>query len=348
MLPRRAFLKLGLLSLASLANLPWKPPLPEEPLEMVGLGRVAAKLIYLYADPSLRAERLAKLQRDSLLPILEEFTSPEGPAFNPLWYRVEGGYVHSGHVQRVDGRHHNQPLGFLSEKRLLGRVTVPYTQSFRVNKYEVWKPLYRLYYDSIHWITAIEQDPEGVAWYRLTDERLLIHYYVPAAHVKPLFPADYAPIQAETPPEDKRIEVSLSQQRLRAFEGDRQVMEVSISSGLPQKGQSQSANDIPTETPLGSFRVATKFPARHMGNGYITADLDAYELPGVPWNMFFHHSGYALHGTYWHNNFGTPMSHGCINLRPEHAFWLFRWSDPPYQPGKWYTAGRGTLVRVVE
>lgn len=85
-----------------------------------------------------------------------------------------------------------------------------------------------------------------------------------------------------------------------------------------------------------------------MGDGYLTNDPEAYELPGVPWTMFFHESGYALHGTYWHNNFGTRMSHGCINMRNEEAYWLFRWTEPAYEPGKWYTFGSGTLVQIIE
>jgi lipoprotein-anchoring transpeptidase ErfK/SrfK len=182
----------------------------------------------------------------------------------------------------------------------------------------------------------------------LTDERLQIHYYVPAAHIRPIFAADLAPIHTDVPAEEKRVIISISQQRLTAFEGNQVVLQASISSGLPDDGEFESEKDVPTDTPIGSFRVVNKFPARHMGNGYITNDPEAYELPGVPWNMFFHESGYALHGTYWHNNFGTRMSHGCVNLRSEHAQWLFRWSEPRYQPGKWYTAGRGTLVQVVE
>jgi len=65
-----------------------------------------------------------------------------------------------------------------------------------------------------------------------------------------------------------------------------------------------------------------------MGNGNLFADLDDYELPGVPWTPSFTESGIAFHGTYWHDNFGTPMSRGCINMRIEDAKWLFRWANP--------------------
>jgi lipoprotein-anchoring transpeptidase ErfK/SrfK len=72
-----------------------------------------------------------------------------------------------------------------------------------------------------------------------------------------------------------------------------------------------------------------------MGSGDLAqaADIDAYQLPGVPWTTFIHFhgrpfQGHAFHGTYWHDNFGVPMSSGCINMRPDEAKWLFRWCLP--------------------
>jgi lipoprotein-anchoring transpeptidase ErfK/SrfK len=86
--------------------------------------------------------------------------------------------------------------------------------------------------------------------------------------------------------------------------------------------------------------------SKHMGNGEVTADIDAYELPGVPWTTFFAPHGVALHGTYWHTNYGMMMSHGCVNLRPEESKWIFRWTTPVVQPDTWEQTGYGTLVIV--
>jgi lipoprotein-anchoring transpeptidase ErfK/SrfK len=89
-----------------------------------------------------------------------------------------------------------------------------------------------------------------------------------------------------------------------------------------------------------------------MGDGNLMQgdlDLDAYELVGVPWTIFFHElsTGYAIHGTYWHNNFGWPMSHGCVNLRNADAKWLFRWSTPENaSPLEIEVTGFGTQVHV--
>ena len=84
-----------------------------------------------------------------------------------------------------------------------------------------------------------------------------------------------------------------------------------------------------------------------MGDGKLTSDLNAYELPGVPWVCFFEpKAGVATHGTYWHTNYGTPMSHGCVNMRSEEAKFIFRWTTPVYEPGNWDQKGYGTLILV--
>lgn len=104
------------------------------------------------------------------------------------------------------------------------------------------------------------------------------------------------------------IDVNLSQQRLTAYQGNTAVFSTLISGGLPN-----------TPTVVGRFAVQTKLRSTRMtGPGY--------DLPGVPYTMYFYR-GYAIHGTYWHNNFGQPMSHGCVNMRTEDAAWLFNWAS---------------------
>jgi lipoprotein-anchoring transpeptidase ErfK/SrfK len=83
-----------------------------------------------------------------------------------------------------------------------------------------------------------------------------------------------------------------------------------------------------------------------MGNGKLTSDINAYELPGVPWVAFFVDTGVAFHGTFWHDNYGNEMSHGCVNMRPEEAKWLYRWLTPIADPGKMVNGGKGTKVIV--
>ena len=104
------------------------------------------------------------------------------------------------------------------------------------------------------------------------------------------------------------IDIDLSQQRLTAFQGDTAVFSVLMSAGLPN-----------TPTVTGQFKIQTKLVSTRMrGPGY--------DLPNVPYTMYFYR-GYGIHGTYWHNNFGHPMSHGCVNLRTADAAWLFDWAS---------------------
>lgn len=113
----------------------------------------------------------------------------------------------------------------------------------------------------------------------------------------------------------RRIEIDLSQQRLRAWEGKKLVYSFRVSTGKRA-----------TPTPVGRFRIQTKYRTNRMrGQGY--------DIPDVPYAMYFY-EGYAIHGAYWHNRFGTPVSHGCINLPVKQARKLYNWTKP------------GTLVLV--
>lgn len=113
---------------------------------------------------------------------------------------------------------------------------------------------------------------------------------------------------AAAPADGRRwIEVNLSNQTLTAWQGDVAVLHTYISSGLAA-----------TPTVTGRFRVDRKYSSQHMSG-------PGYSLPGVPWVMYFY-SGYAIHGAYWHNNFGAPMSHGCVNMTPGEAQILYNWA----------------------
>lgn len=140
------------------------------------------------------------------------------------------------------------------------------------------------------------------------------------------------------PGNEKWIDVDLSEQRVVAYEGRRQVKAFIISSGLPGS---------PTVT--GAFRIWAKTPIQDMFGGNRAAG-DDYYLEDVQWVQYFHQN-YAFHGATWHNNFGQPMSRGCINMRNEDAEWLFAWASPEMSGGGWLfssDANPGTLVVVHE
>lgn len=106
----------------------------------------------------------------------------------------------------------------------------------------------------------------------------------------------------------KWLEIDLSSQRLYAWEGNQQVYAVIVSTGKAS-----------TPTPSGVFAIQSRHRSARM-QGY------DYDVPDVPYTMYYHR-GYAIHGAYWHNRFGTPVSHGCTNVAVNHARWLFNWAS---------------------
>jgi hypothetical protein len=142
----------------------------------------------------------------------------------------------------------------------------------------------------------------------------------------------------------KRVVVNLEQQRLTAFEGSHEVFTALISSGRLYMPPGSTTSR--SWTPAGTFTIERKRPTRHMGNG--EAAGSDYELPGVPWVSYFHWKGFSFHGTWWHNDFGRPRSAGCINMLPEDARWLYRWSHPIPLPDQELTTGAGTAVEIID
>ncbi len=113
----------------------------------------------------------------------------------------------------------------------------------------------------------------------------------------------------------KWIDVNLSKQYLVAFEGDKIVWSGYISSG---RGENF--------TPTGTYKVFTKIVVQDMRGPDPTLPGGAYFQPDVPWVMYFADGGYAIHGVYWHNNFGTPMSHGCVGMPVGAANFIYNWA----------------------
>jgi hypothetical protein len=120
--------------------------------------------------------------------------------------------------------------------------------------------------------------------------------------------------------DEKWIEIDLSEQKLRAWEGNNLAYEFLISSGKW------------APTPKGEFRIWVKLKYTKMEGGR-RGTRTYYYLPNVPYTQYFY-KGYGLHGTYWHNNFGQPMSHGCVNLSIPDAEKLFYWTSPVVPAGK--------------
>jgi lipoprotein-anchoring transpeptidase ErfK/SrfK len=336
---RRDFIQVSGIGLAGTLL---KPPPPYDLRAPFGLGRVADTLVGLYKEPTSKSRRLDWLSRDTLVNLVNREVVDAGPSHNPLWYQTVNGFVHSGDIQIVQWQP-QEPNVEIPEGGGIFEVSVPYTRTYRKAN-PTSDPLYRLYYQSIHWVIDLVEGTDGRLWYKLLDDLLAVNYYVRAEHLRRIPPEKLEPIAPEIPEREKRIDVSLAEQELRAYEFDRLVFRTRISSGIPDSRP--KSNGIPTATPTGNFYITQKMPLRHMGDGHLTGNLEAYELLGVPWVSYFTSTGVAFHGTYWHCDYGRPRSHGCINMRPEEALWIFRWSTPPSEPDRKLKTGYGTQVYV--
>ncbi|KND51203.1 MAG: hypothetical protein ABA06_02745 [Parcubacteria bacterium C7867-001] len=166
-------------------------------------------------------------------------------------------------------------------------------------------------------------DTTGRTWYQISfsewlryPERIAGPWYVAADLVQPFFA-----VATEELPEPgvasttKRILVDRSDQTLYAYDGAELFLETPISTGL----------DL-TPTPRGLFVVYRKTPSRYMQGPLPGISNQYYDLPGVPWNLYFTNEGGAIHGAYWHTQFGKQWSHGCVNVPLETAKKLYEWT----------------------
>jgi hypothetical protein len=140
----------------------------------------------------------------------------------------------------------------------------------------------------------------------------------------------------------KWIDVSINEQTLVAYEGKRPVFATLVSTGIGGLGDPATTH----ATVRGTFMIHQKEVSSTM-DGDEAGTADSYALRDVPFVQYFH-EGYALHGTYWHDDFGKWRSHGCVNLSPADAAWLFEWTDPSV-PSDWHgviNRDRGTVVHI--
>ena len=299
--------------------------------------RVTDRTTWSYDTPNFKAKRKNLYWRDLVVPITNTTIGDDEFAYNRVWYEVDdGSYIYSGGVQPVRTIL-NEPQA-ISLKGALGEISVPYTDAFESLEPDA-KVLYRLYYETVHWVTASAiRSVDGSRWYYLHDDKFKVDYYVRAEHVHLMTPEELAPLSQNVPSAEKRVEVRLNDQMVVAYERNNIVYATRASTG----GRLQSGKYT---TPDGEFITFHKRPTRHMAAGDIASN--GFDLPGVPWVLYITTSGISFHGTYWHNDYGRPHSHGCINLTPQAAKWLFRWTMPTVPADKEFVYGFvGTRVDI--
>jgi hypothetical protein len=327
---RRDFLKLGGAALGGLAlsRLGLTSVRADSVFPLI--GRVSASKLKVRERPSYHATKLRYQYRDELLELKGTLAADDDA--RQVWYELtEGGFVTGAYIQQPVEDHPNTPAERVPQDGIPGEITIPFTDAY-------WQlgdhpyPGGRLYYSSVHWIEDIgdEGSDRGI-WYRAYDQQTSAHYFIRAEAVRIVLPEEFAPLAVDVPPQEKHIEVWLAEQRVVAFEGEKMAFAVRTSTGAGFHA-----------TPTGQFHTFHKRPGAHMSSGYI-------DLPGVPWSSYITESGVAFHGAYWHSEFGVPHSHGCINLRPQDALWIYRWTMPVMAPGVnyLYLPGQGTRVSVL-
>ncbi|MGD2104495.1 MAG: L,D-transpeptidase [Anaerolineae bacterium] len=298
------------------------------------LGRIATWWRQaVRTEPSQRAAWVASQGRDDIITLRAAVVGDPPWPTNPVWYETDGGYIHSGYVQPVENTPQPETITQVDEPGFWAEVCVPFAEAR-------WRPLgpyvsYRLYYGTVYRVVKRVLDEEGGLWCQLKDGLTWsAGPYVRARSLRRIPEEQLLPISPGRP--DKRLEIRIPPQTLICLEGGRPVFETRIASGVYGLG-----------TPLGEFRVLYQRHTRRMVGG---SGDDRYDLPGVPFPVYFTRSGVAIHGTYWHNDYGRRHSHGCVNVTSEAARWIFRWVEPHVPYGEHTLRsheGEGTRIVVL-
>jgi hypothetical protein len=344
-LSRRDFLKLAGAGLGALAFRPFNlesyytpKPLPQFPNSEI-IGRILGTTDIMSRpsiDP-LQASTVGVLYDDNLVAWERQVVGNAVGRTNQRFLQTSQGYVWASLVQPTKNLP-NTPItqmpagvpGFWAE------VTVPYVDltldgpviSSWLQSLITYNFPPRLYYGQVVWIDQVRPDPGGAVYYRWNESPG--HGYGPGdifwadgAGLKILTEEEVSPISPEIAPNDKTIRVDLTYQTLGCYEGNSEVFFCRISSGAKYNAQGEVVDKW--ETPVGDLNTHWKIVSLNMSGGGSAA---GYSTPAVPWVTMISGEGIAIHGAFWHNDFGELRSHGCINVKPEDAKWIFRWTTP--------------------
>lgn len=339
-LTRREFLKLattGSLAFA-LKDLRLDRALAAPGVRTITQGRMTMSGVPLYDAPTFNANKIHNFKADQVVDITSVDEEGEfGNPFNSAWYQVnKEGYTYSGWVQPVQTIY-QRPSFNVPKAGRVGEITVPFSDT-KKDPYVYAKRGYRIYYGSTHWVKRVVVTREEKSiWYQIYDFHLKKFYYVPSHDMRLVPDEELTLLSPEVPDAAKHILIDLQAQLVTAYEDEKLVFSQRCSSGA--KG---------TETPKGEFRTYHKGPSVHMTNQGDALE-NIYNLPGVPWCTFFTGAGNALHGAYWHNDYGRPRSHGCVNLPSDAAKFLYRWTNPlvPLDADYIHRPGEGTRVEII-
>lgn len=324
------------------------------------LGRICVGMVNVKSHPDENSQTVDVLYEDAIVPWLRETIGPKPYYISQRWVETPDGYIYAPYVQPVRNLPNN-PINQLQQMSMGSgmwvEVTVPRadvklenaptSNSWVKARIDQGLPV-RLYYGQVFFVDQIKTDDKGIVWYRVNP-----NYYggvdmlwAEAQVFKPITTDDLAPIHPEV--EEKHIEIDVVRQSLSCYEKDVEVYYCRVSTGAKFDAYGNPVDKW--STPVGKHRVARKYITLQMSGGTTGA---SYDLPGIGWTSIFATGGVAIHATVWHNDFGVPRSHGCVNTLPEDAKWIFRWNLPTvlYDPGMLdvtQTGESSTSVEVIE
>ncbi|CAG0987559.1 hypothetical protein ANAEL_02107 [Anaerolineales bacterium] len=342
---RRDFLKLTALSAGVLAFRPFAQlTLPEFPQGQADkLGRITVGKMDVFARPDAGSQIVGALYEDNVFPWIREVVGSMPGRINQRFVETPYGYIWGGYIQPVLNQP-NVPVTSLPQTSLGSgmwvEVTVPYVDLVLDNpparapwlqyRASIGLPA-RFFYSQIIWIDQIKTDENGQVWYRLNEKYGSGDFFWGQAEAfRPLTAEEMSPISPDVDPAQKRIVVKIWEQTISCFEGNTEVHFARISSGALYDALGNRVTAW--ATPVGESPIWRKAVSLPLSGGSASA---GWSLPAVGWVSLFVGTGVAIHSTFWHNNYGEPSSRGCVNVSPEDAKWVFRWSMPqvPYDPG---------------
>ncbi len=299
-------------------------------------------------QPSIKAKVVRRLALNEVIPLLGQVESEDSPTrYNKLWYQTSDGWTYSAWIQPTENQL-NTPLERIEPGAVIwGEQTVPVSAA-RIRPDPAAPAPWKHFFSTTHQVLEVREGTDKKVWYRVSDG-LRHDLWMPAEHLRIIPPEEFTPLSPAVPPEQKLIVVDLKAQRVFAFEGKQMVFEARCATGASFRQPDGSIRSFRT-TP-GLHRIFLKTPSQRMFDGLAPDKPRTYDLPGVAWVSYFTASGISFHGTYWHNDYGAPRSHGCVNLLPEDAQWIYRWTLPTaaYER-RWTRIARreeGSLVRVI-
>jgi lipoprotein-anchoring transpeptidase ErfK/SrfK len=312
--------------------------------EAYGWALALANGTLIRAEPSLKAKKVKALKKDEVVAILGPSTQEtSGSEYNKWWYQVDGGFVHSAGLLEVPNTTGNVALTEAGPNGFWAELTVPYFDVRSGPGLNAGRTKYRYYGSTVYKIKEVARAADvpdaskllfgaiDEYWYWIEDEQFPARYFVPASYMRIITEDEMDPISPEVAPDQKTVTVDIESQRAFFYEKGKQVFDVRIASGQVFKAGNYT-------TPKGDWFVYRKTPSQHMWGGAV-GNEGSFDLPGIPWVSYFMTTGQAFHGTYWHNDYGRPRSHGCVNTTSEAAKWIFRWTMPypDSNPKNWYT-----------